>query len=213
MSANQTQHPATGNLLTISAPSGAGKTSLVKALIERRPSLSVTVSHTTRPIRPGEEDGVNYHFVSAEEFIKARDEDKFFEWAEVYGHFYGTSKAEVAARRNAGFDVILEIDWQGARQVKISEGASHSIFILPPSIAELEQRLMSRGQDQPQTIEKRMAEARSEMAHWREADFLVLNENFEQALDDLTAITDSLRLGLDYQARKLADTLEALTLS
>ena len=211
MSANQTQHPATGNLLTISAPSGAGKTSLVKALIERRPSLSVTVSHTTRPIRPGEQDGVNYHFVSTDDFIRARNGGEFFEWAEVYGHFYGTSKAEVADRRRAGFDVILEIDWQGAQQVKVSEDKSHSIFILPPSIAALEQRLMSRGQDQPQTIEKRMAEARSEMAHWHEADVLVLNDDFDRALDDLVTITDSLRLNVDYQARRLSDALEALT--
>lgn len=205
------EHPVTGNLLTISAPSGAGKTSLVRALLERRPTLTVTVSHTTRPMRPGEVDGINYHFISDSEFVAARERGDFFEWAKVYGHFYGTARAEVAGRRGAGYDVIMEIDWQGARQVKLAHGESRSIFILPPSIAALEDRLMSRGQDQRLTIEARMAEARSEMDHWRDADFLVLNENFDQALGELLVITDSLRLGVDYQARNLSDTLAALT--
>jgi len=205
------KHPVTGNLLTISAPSGGGKTSLVRALIERRPLLSVSVSHTTRPMRPGEIDGVNYHFVNEAAFLDARDRGEFFEWAEVYGHFYGTAKTEVAERRNAGYDVIMEIDWQGARQVKMAHEESRSIFILPPSIAALEDRLTSRGQDQRQTIDRRMAEARSEMQHWSDADFLVLNDDFERALSELETITDSLRLGRDYQSRNLGSILSELT--
>ncbi|MDG1065626.1 MAG: guanylate kinase [Luminiphilus sp.] len=204
-------HPPTGNLLTVSAPSGAGKTSLVRALIERRPNLSVSVSHTTRPMRPGEVDGVNYHFISKAAFIAAQESGEFFEWAEVFGHFYGTAKAEVALRRAAGSDVILEIDWQGARQVKAVCPESCCIFVLPPSIADLESRLTNRGQDMPDTIKRRMDEAQSEMAHWPDADYLVLNDDFDRALTDLTTITDSLRLTLDYQSRGLSKILDALT--
>jgi guanylate kinase len=204
-------HPPTGNLLTVSAPSGAGKTSLVRALIERRPNLSVSVSHTTRPMRPGEVDGVNYHFISKEAFIAAQKSGEFFEWAEVFGHFYGTAKTEVASRRAAGNDVILEIDWQGARQVKAVCPESCCIFVLPPSIADLESRLTNRGQDKPETIKRRMDEAQSEMAHWPDADYLVLNDEFDRALTDLTTITDSLRLRLDYQSEVLASILDGLT--
>ena len=205
-------HPATGNLLTVSAPSGAGKTSLVRALIERRSHLSVSVSHTTRPIRPGEVDGVNYHFISTAAFLEARESGEFFECAEVFGHFYGTAKSEVASRRAAGNDVILEIDWQGARQVKTACPESCCIFVLPPSISALESRLTQRGQDKAETIRSRMAEAQSEMARWPDADYLVLNDDFERALTELTTIADSLRLTRDYQSRDLAKVLEALTL-
>jgi guanylate kinase len=204
-------HPPTGNLMTVSAPSGAGKTSLVRALIDRRPNLSVSVSHTTRPMRPGEVDGVNYHFISKEAFIAAQGSGEFFEWAEVFGHFYGTAKTEVASRRAAGSDVILEIDWQGARQVKAVCPESCCIFVLPPSIADLESRLTNRGQDKPDTIKRRMDEAQSEMAHWPDADYLVLNDEFDRALTDLTTITDSLRLRLDYQSEVLGSILDGLT--
>jgi guanylate kinase len=203
-------HPATGNLLTVSAPSGAGKTSLVRALIERRTHLSVSVSHTTRPMRPGEVDGVNYHFISKQGFLEARASGEFFEWAEVFGHFYGTAKTEVASRRAAGNDVILEIDWQGARQVKAVCPESCCIFVLPPSISELENRLTQRRQDNAETIRRRMAEAQSEMARWPDADYLVLNDDFERALAELTTITDGLRLTRDYQSRNLAKVLEDL---
>ena len=205
------EYPPTGNLLTVSAPSGAGKTTLVRALIERRKHLSVSVSHTTRPMRPGEVDGVNYHFISEEAFHAAEASGEFFEWAEVFGHFYGTAKTEVAARRAAGNDVILEIDWQGARQVKAVCPESCCIFVLPPSISDLQARLTKRGQDTPTTIKQRMDEAQSEMAHWQDADYLVLNDDFERALTELTTITDSLRLTLDYQSKNLAQTLNALT--
>jgi len=197
-----------GNLLTVSAPSGAGKTSLVRALVAADDSLTVAVSHTTRPMRPGETNGANYHFVDQQEFVAARDEGAFFEWAEVFGHFYGTARDEVESRRQSGVDVILEIDWQGARQVKSACPESRSIFILPPSIDALEQRLTLRGQDDETTIQRRMAEARSELIHWRDADFLVLNDEFDRALADLRAIVRSLRLSRTYQTAHLDKVLQ-----
>lgn len=197
-----------GNLLTVSAPSGAGKTSLVRALVAADDSLTVAVSHTTRPMRPGEANGANYHFVDQQEFAAARDGGAFFEWAEVFGHFYGTARAEVESRRQSGLDVILEIDWQGARQVKSACPESRSIFILPPSIGALEQRLTLRGQDDETTIQRRMAEARSELIHWRDADFLVLNDEFDRALADLRAIVRSLRLSRTYQTTHLDKVLQ-----
>ena len=197
-----------GNLLTVSAPSGAGKTSLVRDLIAQDDQLTVAVSHTTRPMRPGEVDGANYHFVSQHDFAVSRNGGEFFEWAEVFGHFYGTARSEVESRRQAGLDVILEIDWQGARQVKVACPESRCIFILPPSISSLEERLRLRGQDDEPTIERRMAEARSELVHWRDADFLVLNDRFENALSDLRTIVRSLRLKRHYQARYLSQVLE-----
>jgi len=197
-----------GNLLTVSAPSGAGKTSLVRALVAADDSLTVAVSHTTRPMRPGETNGANYHFVDQQEFVAARDEGAFFEWAEVFGHFYGTARDEVESRRQSGVDVILEIDWQGARQVKSACPESRSIFILPPSIDALEQRLTLRGQDVETTIQRRMAEARSELIHWRDADFLVLNDEFDRALADLRAIVRSLRLSRTYQTAHLDKVLQ-----
>lgn len=197
-----------GNLLTVSAPSGAGKTSLVRALVAADDSLTVAVSHTTRPMRPGETNGANYHFVDEQEFAAARDEGAFFEWAEVFGHFYGTARDEVESRRQSGLDVILEIDWQGARQVKSACPESRSIFILPPSIDALEQRLTLRGQDDETTIQRRMAEARSELIHWRDADFLVLNDEFDRALADLRAIVRGLRLSRTYQTAHLDKVLQ-----
>ena len=197
-----------GNLLTVSAPSGAGKTSLVRALVAADDSLTVSVSHTTRPMRPGETNGANYHFVDEQEFAAARDEGAFFEWAEVFGHFYGTARDEVESRRQSGLDVILEIDWQGARQVKSACPESRSIFILPPSIDALEQRLTLRGQDDETTIQRRMAEARSELIHWRDADFLVLNDEFDRALADLRAIVRGLRLSRTYQTAHLDKVLQ-----
>ena len=205
-------NPSRGQLLIISAPSGAGKTSLIKALVDSDDRIEVSVSHTTRPQRPGEKDGKNYFFVSETTFLSLRENGAFFEWAEVFGHFYGTAKSEVASRRAAGNDVILEIDWQGARQVKTACPESCCIFVLPPSISELENRLTQRGQDNADTIRRRMAEAQSEMARWPDADYLVLNDNFERALTELTTIADSLRLTRDYQSRDLAKVLEALTL-
>lgn len=200
-----------GTLYTISAPSGAGKTSLVKALVEQDSQLFVSVSHTTRGQRTGEENGVNYYFVSRENFENAIRAETFFEWAEVFGNLYGTAVEPVERQLEAGHDVILEIDWQGAAQVKKRVPDSVHIFILPPSLDILRQRLVGRGQDSAEVIEGRMAQAQSELAHWPEADYLVVNDRFEQALNDLQHIVASQRLSRRSQSHKLASTLAKLT--
>ena len=199
-----------GQLFTVSAPSGAGKTSLVRALIAEEPTLRVSVSHTTRAMRPGEADGVNYHFVSRPAFEQQRDAGGFFEWAEVFGNLYGTAQTEVEGLLQQGFDVILEIDWQGARQVKAALPESCAIFILPPSIEELHRRLTRRGQDNDDTIDARMAEARAELTHCSEGDFLVMNDDFDTALADLRAIIRARRLRRDAQQSALAALLGEL---
>ncbi len=204
------QPPATGNLFTVSAPSGAGKTSLVRALVDRNQDLCVSVSHTTRAQRPGEENGINYHFVDRESFESSAKNGEFFEWAEVFGNLYGTARTEVTARLKQGTDVILEIDWQGAEQVKAAVPTSCSIFIVPPSLDTLRERLQGRGQDDNKTIESRMAEAKSELEHWREADYVVLNDRFDIALNDLECIIRSQHLRRENQATRLSDTLSAI---
>ncbi|MEC8158829.1 MAG: guanylate kinase [Pseudomonadota bacterium] len=201
---------ATGQLYVISAPSGAGKTSLVKALLESTPNLEVSVSHTTRDIRPGETDGINYHFVNDSEFKSIRDANGFFEWAQVFGNFYGTSSQAVQEKLGGGIDVILEIDWQGARQVKALVKNAISIFVLPPSTSALRSRLTDRGQDNDEIIEGRMQVARDEIAHYSEADFIVLNDNFETALYDLQSIVRAHRLSQEIQARKLTRVIADL---
>lgn len=158
-------------------------------------------------MRPGEVDGENYHFVSRSQFEAARDAGDFFEWAEVFGNLYGTAKSQVEGLQSQGLDVVLEIDWQGARQVKQALPEGCAIFILPPSLSALRQRLTGRGQDDKATIERRMAEARSEMTHYAEADYLVLNDNFDRALCDLKTIVDSQRLSRRSQQQKLANVL------
>ncbi|MDZ7686732.1 MAG: guanylate kinase [Gammaproteobacteria bacterium] len=177
-----------GRLFVVAAPSGAGKTSLVRALIERCPDVEVTVSHTTRPQRPGERDGVNYFFVSPREFKDMQARDAFVESATVFGNFYGTSYAEIDRVTASGRHVILEIDWQGARQIRATRPAALSIFILPPSLDTLRERLSARAQDDETTIDRRMAEAISEMSHYREFDYVVVNDDFGVALDQLDAI-------------------------
>ena len=206
---NNNDH-ATGQLYVISAPSGAGKTSLVKALLESTPNLEVSVSHTTRAIRPGETDGINYHFVDEPEFESIRNTNGFFEWAEVFGNFYGTSSHAVQERLADGIDVILEIDWQGARQVRALVNTSISIFVLPPSTAALRSRLTDRGQDNDEIIEGRMQAARDEMAHYSEADFIVLNNDFETALHDLQSIVRAHRLSQVIQSQELAHVIADL---
>ncbi len=179
---------STGTLYIVSAPSGAGKTSLVKALLDAQPQVRVSVSHTTRPMRPGEVDGVNYHFVSHEEFLQRLEHDEFLEHAEVFGNLYGTSQRWLEQTLNEGFDLILEIDWQGAQQVRRLMPQAKSIFILPPTQEALRQRLTNRGQDSDDVIETRMREAVSEMTHYVEYDYLVINDDFAHALIDLQAI-------------------------
>src|SRR5687767_11669880 len=168
----------TGLLFTVSAPSGAGKTSLVKALVQRNPSVRISISHTTRAKRPGEVDAQDYFFVSKGEFMKRVSAGGFLEHAEVFGNYYGTSQQAVDELLKQGYDVILEIDWQGAAQVRRLRPEVVSIFILPPSRAVLEQRLRGRGQDSEAVITQRLAAARGEISHYAESDYLIINDDF-----------------------------------
>jgi len=190
--------PAKGTLFIISAPSGAGKTSLVKALCEDNNSLRTSVSFTTRTIRPGEENGVHYHFVNHDDFEAMLERTELLESANVFGNYYGTSQVWVEQQLDAGMDVILEIDWQGALQVRKLLPDSVSIFILPPSRQALEERLNGRGQDDAEVIAKRMAQAKDEMSHYSEFEYLVINDDFSLALTELRAIITAQRL----QARR-----------
>ena len=201
---------STGTLFVVSAPSGAGKTSLLKALVETDESVSVSISHTTRPMRPGEQDGVDYHFVSVDAFQAMVGESAFLEHAEVFGNFYGTSEAGIRDQLASGRDVILEIDWQGARQVRQRFPQTVSVFILPPTPEALRQRLSGRGQDSAEVIQRRLGEAREEMSHYGEFDYIVVNDLFEQALGELRSIVDAQRLRLTVQSERLAERLKAL---
>ena len=186
----------TGNLFILAAPSGGGKSSLIKALLDKHNdgSMQLSVSLTTRPMRPGEIDGKHYHFVSVDEFKQQIAEGTLFEWAEVFGNYYGTSKTVIENTLQQGIDVFLDIDWQGARQVKKLLPKTDSIFILPPSTEELRRRLTGRGQDSAEVIEKRMATARSEISHYDEFDFILINDDFDKTLGDLESIVLSQRL-------------------
>ncbi|WP_341502669.1 guanylate kinase [Gallaecimonas sp. GXIMD4217] len=202
-----------GNLFIVSAPSGAGKSSLIKALIDnhgRDGSLALSVSHTTRAMRPGEEDGVHYHFVSVDEFKALIEQDAFFEWAEVFGNYYGSSRLAVEEQLARGIDVFLDIDWQGARQVRELMPHAIGLFILPPSRNELERRLTGRGQDSLDTIAKRMDEAVSEMSHYDEYDYVIVNDDFDTALGEFHALVTTARLALDSQQHAHAPLLDAL---
>ena len=200
-----------GLLVCISAPSGAGKTSLVKALIEADADIAVSVSHTTRPRRSREADGVNYHFVDAKRFAGMIDRGEFLEHARVFGHFYGTSAQAVEKLRKAGKDVLLEIDWQGAAQVRSTAADFISIFVLPPSKAALKDRLVARGEDSPESMAERLRKARDEVAHYQDFDYLVVNDDFDSALADLQAVIRAERLRSSLRAhrerRLLADLL------
>jgi guanylate kinase len=202
---------STGQLFIVTAPSGAGKTSLVKALLAECDQLIVSVSHTTRATRPGEQNGVHYHFVSRETFAAMVAANEFIEHAEVFGNAYGTSRQSVADSLAAGTDVLLEIDWQGAQQVRRLFPEALSIFILPPSRAALRERLQNRGQDDAATIDRRSAEAVAEMQHYAEADYLIINDQFEQALAELVAVVRTARLRTTQQTERqrhlLADLL------
>lgn len=199
-----------GTLYIISAPSGGGKTSLVRALVSSVPNLFISVSHTTRPLRPGEQNGVNYHFVANEQFQKLLQENVFLEHAEVFGHYYGTSRAWVEEQLKAGHDVILEIDWQGAQQIRQCFTHNVSIFILPPSCEALRKRLFDRAQDDEKVIEKRMTQARSEMSHYHEFDYLIFNDVFENALNDLQAIIKARRLLTPHQVHHYHELIQKL---
>lgn len=198
-----------GILYTVSAPSGAGKTSLVKALLEKIPALTVSISHTTRAQRSGETNGVNYHFIDHDQFSAMIERGEFLEHAEVFGNLYGTSQHWVEQTLAAGRDVILEIDWQGAQQVHRLIPKSIGIFILPPSLDTLLQRLNTRGQDDDSVIQKRMAQAREEISHYAEADYLIVNDNFDKALAELAAIMQAQPLRQEHQL----DTLNSLLCS
>ena len=191
-----------GNLFIICAPSGAGKTSLVNALLEREPDIELSVSYTTRRPRAGEADGRSYHFVSRDDFVAMADRGEFLESAEVHGNFYATSRVWIEERMRAGHDVLLEIDWQGARQVKIAFPHAVGIFILPPSIDALAQRLHKRGQDPAHVIDRRLLAAGSEIAHSPEFDYVIINEDFALALAQLTAIVTATRLRYASQAAR-----------
>lgn len=176
------------NLYVVAAPSGGGKTSLINALLRLDDHLRLSISHTTRPPRPHEVDGQHYYFISDEEFARRVEEKAFLEHARVYDHSYGTSREQVQCQLDQGFDVMLDIDWQGAAQIRRSFPDCRSIFILPPSLDELHKRLASRGQDSPEVIERRMRKAHSELSHAREFDYMIVNDDFEAALHDLHAI-------------------------
>ena len=185
---------ATGTLFVVAAPSGGGKTSLTRALLEKDPGIRLSVSYTTRPPRPGEQDGVDYHFVSTERFMALRDAGEFLEHAHVHGNWYATSASWLNQQIEAGQDVLLEIDWQGAAQVRRLIPSSVHIFILPPSLALLEERLHRRGQDEKATIARRLEAARDEMRHCAEFNYVIINQDFATAVDDLSAIVRASRL-------------------
>jgi len=189
-----------GQLYIISAPSGAGKSSLVKALIDSVEGLAVSTSHTTRAMRPGEVDGVDYHFIDSTKFLHLIEQGAFLEHAEVFDNFYGTAQESIEAQLTEGLDVILEIDWQGARQVRELMPDAISIFILPPSNEALRERLQGRGQDSEEVIERRMRDAVSESSHYDESDFLIINDDFTAALDELSQLIVSQRLKTSRQA-------------
>ncbi len=199
-----------GTLYTISAPSGAGKTSLVNALVAQCPDVVASISYTTRSPRPGEQNGVNYHFVGAEQFIAMVNNGEFLEHARVFDNYYGTSRDWVQETLHRGQDVILEIDWQGALQIRRLIPESPGIFILPPSRAALRERLTRRGQDDPAVIAKRIAQAQQEMSHYVEADYLIVNTDFDVALRELQAVIISHRLRLDAQQQRHGATFREL---
>lgn len=191
-----------GNLFIVSSPSGAGKSSLISALLEKHQDMQVSVSHTTRAPRPGENNGEHYHFVSVDEFKQLIENQEFYEWAEVFGNYYGTSKSAIQSQLEQGIDVFLDIDWQGAQQMRKLVPEVLSIFILPPSKEELERRLNSRGQDSAEVIKGRMDKAQNEMSHYNEYDYLLINDDFEQTLVQFEQIVLANRQQLPNQQSK-----------
>lgn len=204
---------SSGNIFMVVAPSGAGKSSLVNALLEQDPSLVLSISCTTRTPRPGEEDQKHYRFVSAESFLAMREREDMLEWAEVHGNFYGTPRDRVEEALSTGSDIILEIDWQGARQVRRHYPQAVGIFILPPSIEALESRLKNRGQDAPQVIARRLLAAGGEMAHASDCEYVIINQEFSTALTQLGRIVSATRLRYATQAVRHADLFTQLGIS
>lgn len=191
-----------GHLFIVSAPSGAGKTTLVRLLLEKDPGIRVSISSTTRPPRTGENDGREYHFVDVQYFLEMVSRGDFLEWAEVHGNYYGTSRHWIEAEMSAGRDVLLEIDWQGAQQVRKAFPSAIGIFILPPSLEELKSRLSGRGTDSAETIARRIAAARDEMRHVDEFDYVIINDDLQQALDNLRSIVSATRLQYTTQRKR-----------
>ena len=197
-------------LFVVAAPSGGGKTSLINALIDQDKQVRLSVSHTTRPPRPGEQDGVHYHFIDETAFLNLAARDAFLEHARVFDHHYGTGREAVEQQLASGYDVILDIDWQGARQIRASFPSCCSVFIVPPSLEVLRQRLTARGQDSEAVIQRRMRDARAEISHWSEFDFLIINDNFEEALTDLHSIIRDGKLSRPVDNRQRREILAEL---
>ncbi|GHU28600.1 guanylate kinase [Betaproteobacteria bacterium] len=200
----------TGNLFIVSAPSGAGKTTLVRLLLENDPRIGVSISHTTRAPRPGEENGREYHFIDVPAFQEKIRQEEFLEWARVHGNYYGTSKKWIEAEMASDRDVVLEIDWQGAQQVRQVFPLATGIFILPPSMAILEERLSGRGTDSAEVIARRIAAAQDEMRHVDEFDYVIINSGLQQAVDDLQVIVQAARLHCENQRQRHASLFASL---
>lgn len=197
-------------LFVVAAPSGGGKTSLINALLNRDRQIKLSVSHTTRPPRPGEVDGVHYHFVDEDTFLDLIDRDAFLEHARVFDYRYGTGREAVNQQLAAGFDVILDIDWQGARQIRKTFPGCHTIFIIPPSVETLRQRLVRRGQDSEAVIQRRMRDAQAEISHWDEFDSIIVNDDFEQALSELHDVVRSENQRVQPNSRQSMEILAEL---
>jgi guanylate kinase len=196
------KQPPMGNLFIIAAPSGAGKSSLVDALLGQEKNLRLSISYTTRPARPGETNGEHYHFVTVDEFLKRQEEGEFLEYAQVHSNYYGTSHIQIHEAIRSGIDILLEIDWQGAQQVRRQFPNTVGIFILPPSIPVLEERLKLRGQDEPHVITHRILAAGGEIAHASEFEYVIINDVFESALSELAAIVKASRCRFAQQLAK-----------
>ncbi|KTC77041.1 guanylate kinase [Legionella brunensis] len=200
----------TGNLIIVAAPSGGGKTSLVRKLVNAMDNIAVSISHTTRSMRPGEKDGVDYFFVDEQQFLAMVNESAFVEYARVFDHHYGTSVAQIKARLESGIDVVLDIDWQGAQQIRRIFPESLSVFIVPPSLNILKQRLLGRRQDNEDVIQERMKRAQDELSHFPEFDYLIVNDDFEKASVELQAIVIANRLKMKRQAQQQRKLLSFL---
>lgn len=199
-----------GNIFIVAAPSGGGKTSLVNHLLHAFEDITVSISHTTRNQRIGEQDGVNYHFVDEEKFLSMVAASEFIEHAKVYDHYYGTAAASIQKSLQEGIDVLLDIDWQGAQQIRQHFPKAISIFLLPPSLSTLKKRLLMRGRENPELVHERMLKAQAEISHYAEFDYMVINDDFKHAAEDLESIVRSTRLNMKQQSAKHCQLLSFL---